>query len=135
MWTMEIFGKVFWMEQNLKEKIMDYDPTKKHSIYVTRMITEALQTHHQMFNESKRQKQYLPITIFFHKMEKNKCPLSKTPAILDTLLDAWRVLMVGISQRGIPSGGSWGWGSLMGNTKDEVFERYAKFPVSRPPSP
>ena len=25
-WTMEKFGEVFWMEQNLKEKIMDYNP-------------------------------------------------------------------------------------------------------------
>jgi hypothetical protein len=78
---MEIFGEVFWMEQNLKEKIMDYEPTKKRSIYVTRMITEDLQPLQQMFNESKRQKQYLDITIFFHKVEKKKCPLSKTPTI------------------------------------------------------
>ena len=26
MWTMEKIGEVFWMEQNLKEKIMDYNP-------------------------------------------------------------------------------------------------------------
>jgi hypothetical protein len=29
---MEISGKVFQMEQNLKEKIMDYDPMKKRGI-------------------------------------------------------------------------------------------------------
>ena len=42
MWTLEKFGEVFRMEQNLKEKIMDYDPMMKRSIRVTRMITEAL---------------------------------------------------------------------------------------------
>jgi hypothetical protein len=30
-------------------------------------------------------------------------------------------------------GGSLGEGSFTGNPKDEVFERYAKCPVSRPP--
>jgi hypothetical protein len=34
------------------------------------MITEALQPLHQKFNDSKRQKQYLPIMIFFLKVEK-----------------------------------------------------------------
>jgi hypothetical protein len=28
MWKMEIFGEVFWMEKNIKEKIMDYDPIR-----------------------------------------------------------------------------------------------------------
>jgi len=32
MWTLEKFGEVFRMEQNLKEKIMDYDPMMKRSI-------------------------------------------------------------------------------------------------------
>ena len=50
----------------------------KHSIKVTRMITEALQPLQQMFNELKRQKQQLPIMMFLHKAEKKKCPLSKT---------------------------------------------------------
>jgi hypothetical protein len=31
-----------------------------------------------MFNELKRQKQHLPITIFFHRMEKKKGPLKTT---------------------------------------------------------
>jgi hypothetical protein len=70
MWTLEKFGGVFRMEQNLQEKIMDYDPMKKHSIKFTHMITEALQTLHQMFNELKRQKQQLPITMFLYKVEK-----------------------------------------------------------------
>jgi len=29
MWTLEKFDEVFRMEQNLKEKIMDYDPMIK----------------------------------------------------------------------------------------------------------
>jgi len=70
MWTLEKFGKVFRMAQNLKEKIMDYDPMMKHSIKVTCMITEALQPLQEMFNELKRQKQQLPVTLFFHKVEK-----------------------------------------------------------------
>jgi len=35
MWTLEKIGEVFRMAQNLKEKIMDYDPLTKHSIKVT----------------------------------------------------------------------------------------------------
>jgi len=70
MWTLEKFGEVFWMAQNLKEKIMDYDPMMKRSIKFTPMITEALQPLQEMFNELKRQKQQLPITMFFHKVEK-----------------------------------------------------------------
>ena len=57
---------------------MDHDPVMKRSIIVTRMTTEALQPLQQMFNELKRQKQQLPITMFFHKVEKKKCLLSKT---------------------------------------------------------
>ena len=72
MWTMEKFGEVFWMAQNLKEKIMDYDPVMKYSIKVTCMITEALQPLQQMFNELKRQTQQLPIMMFFHKVKKKK---------------------------------------------------------------
>jgi hypothetical protein len=45
------------MEQNLKEKVMDYDPVMKRSIKVTRIITEALQPLQQMCNELERQKQ------------------------------------------------------------------------------
>ena len=58
------------MTQNVKEKIVDNDRMKKCSIKFTRMITEALQTPQQMFNELKSQKQQLPITMFFHKVEK-----------------------------------------------------------------
>jgi len=64
------------MEQNLK--IMDYDCMMKRNIKVTRMITEALKSLQEMFNELKRQKPQLPIMMFFHKVEKKKCPLSKT---------------------------------------------------------
>ena len=78
MWTMEKFGEVFRMEQNLKEKIMDYNPIMEHSTKVTRMITDASQPLQKMFNELKRQKQQLPIIMFFHKVENKKCPLSKT---------------------------------------------------------
>ena len=35
MWTMEKFGEFFSTEQNLKEKIMDYDTVMKRSIKVT----------------------------------------------------------------------------------------------------
>jgi len=42
-WTLEKFGEMFWMAQNVKEIIIDYDPMMKPSIKVTRMITEALQ--------------------------------------------------------------------------------------------
>ena len=55
LWTLKKFGEVFRMAQNLKEKIMDYDPMIKHSITVTRTITEALQPLQQMFNGLKRQ--------------------------------------------------------------------------------
>ena len=70
MWTMEKFGEVFRMEQNLKEKIMDYNPIMERSTKVTRMITDASQPLQKMFNELKRQKQQLPIMMFFHKVEK-----------------------------------------------------------------
>jgi hypothetical protein len=69
---LEKFGKVFQMAQNLKKKIMDYDTVMKHSFKVTRMVTEALQPLRQICNELKRQKQHLPITMFFHKVEKIK---------------------------------------------------------------
>jgi len=68
MWTLEKFGEGFRMEQNLKEKIMYYDPMMKRSIKVTRMLTEALQPLQQMINELKRQKQQLPLTMFFYKV-------------------------------------------------------------------
>jgi hypothetical protein len=51
--TLENFGEMFRMTQNVKEKIVDYDRMKKCSIKFTRMITEALQTPQQMFNELK----------------------------------------------------------------------------------
>ena len=70
MWTIEKFGEVFWIEQNLKEKIMDYNPMTERSTKVTRMITDASQPLQKMFNELKRQKQQLPIMMFFHKVEK-----------------------------------------------------------------
>ena len=41
------------------------------------MITEALQPPQQTFNELKRQKQQLPITMSSTWWRKNKCPLSK----------------------------------------------------------
>ena len=78
MWRVKKFGKMFWMAQNLKEIIMDYDPMMKRTIKVTRVITEALQPRQQMFNELKRQKQQLPITMFFHKVEK-KVPTIEDP--------------------------------------------------------
>ena len=56
-WTMEKFGEVFWMEQNLKEKIMDYNRMMEHSTEVTCMITDASQPLQKMFNELKGQKQ------------------------------------------------------------------------------
>jgi len=56
---------------------MDYDPKRKLRIKVTRMVTEALHSLQEMFNVLKRQKLQLPITMLFHKVEKN-CPLSKT---------------------------------------------------------
>ena len=65
-WTLEKFGEVFRMAQNLKEKIMDCDRMMQRSTKVTRMITEALQPLQQMFNELKRQKQQLPIMMFFN---------------------------------------------------------------------
>ena len=68
---MEKFGEVFWMEQNLKNKIMDYNRMTERSTKVTRMIKDASQTLQKMFNELKRQKQQLPIMMFFHKVEKN----------------------------------------------------------------
>jgi len=42
----------------------------KSSIKVTGVITEALQPLQERFNELKRQKQQLPITMRFHKVEK-----------------------------------------------------------------
>ena len=39
MWTLEKFGKVFQMKQNLKEKIMDYDRMIKRSIKFKHIIT------------------------------------------------------------------------------------------------
>ena len=58
---------------------MDYDPMMKRNINVTRMITEALQPLHQTLNELKRQKQQLPITMFFHKVEKRKVATNEDP--------------------------------------------------------
>jgi len=77
MWALEKFGKVFQMEQNLK--IMDYGRMMKCSIKVTRMLTEALHPLQEMFNELKRQKQQLPITMFFHKVEKKKVSTMEDP--------------------------------------------------------
>jgi hypothetical protein len=57
MWTLGKFGKVFRLEQNFEEKIMDYDPMMKRSIRITRMITEALRLLQQILNELKRQMQ------------------------------------------------------------------------------
>jgi hypothetical protein len=37
--------------------------------------------------------------------------------------------------RGIPCKGPWGMAALLGSPKDAVFERYARCPVGRPPSP
>jgi len=42
MWTLEKFGKLFQMEQNLKEEIMFYDRMMKRSMKFTRMITERI---------------------------------------------------------------------------------------------
>jgi hypothetical protein len=50
-WTLEKFGKVLRMAQNLNERIMDYDLMMKHSMKSTHMITEALQPLQEMFNE------------------------------------------------------------------------------------
>ena len=72
MWTLKKLGEVFQMAQNFKEKLMDYDPMMKHGIKFTRMITAAVQPLQLMFNELKRQKQQLPITMFFHKVKKIK---------------------------------------------------------------
>jgi hypothetical protein len=49
---------------------MDYDPMIEHSIKDIHIITEALQPLQQMFDEPKRNKQQLPITMFFRKVEK-----------------------------------------------------------------
>ena len=57
MWTLEKFGEVFQMVQNVKEKIMDYEPMMKLSVKFTRMITAALQPLQEMFDELKRRKQ------------------------------------------------------------------------------
>jgi len=57
MWTLEKFGEVFQMVQNVKEKIMDYEPMTKLSVKFTRMITAALQPLQEMFDELKRRKQ------------------------------------------------------------------------------
>ena len=72
MWTLKTFGEVFQMAQNLKEKIMDYDPIMKRSIKFTRMITEALQHLQQMFNGLKRQKQHPPHHIVLPQGQENK---------------------------------------------------------------
>jgi hypothetical protein len=79
MWTQEKYGEVFRIEQNLKEKIMDYDHMMKRSIRITPMITEALQPLQQMLKELKRQKQQLSITMFFHKLEKQKVSTIEHP--------------------------------------------------------
>ena len=62
-----------------KVKIMDCDPVRKRSTKVTRMITEALQPLQQMFNELKRQKKQLLLTMFFHKVEKRKVSTIEDP--------------------------------------------------------
>ena len=60
----------------------------KRSIKVTRVITEALQSLQKLFIELKRQKQQLPITMFFHKFEKIVCtiedpqPSSSAPDVI-----------------------------------------------------
>ena len=60
---------------------MVYDLVMKRSINVTRMMTEALQPLQQMFNELQRQKQKLPIKMFFHKIEKKKVHYRSPSAI------------------------------------------------------
>ena len=65
MWTLEKSGKVFQMEQKLNEEIMVYDRMMKRGMKFTRMIMESI-----CLMNCKRQKQQLPITMFFHKVEK-----------------------------------------------------------------
>jgi len=47
----------------------------------------------------------------------------------------WRALVMGHNSARDSIRGPGGRAPLMGNLKDEVFERYAKCPVSGPPSP
>lgn len=51
---------------------MEYDPQLEYNIKVTHMITEGLQPL-QHFDELKRKRQQLPITMFFQRFQqKNK---------------------------------------------------------------
>jgi hypothetical protein len=58
---------------------MDYDPMMERSIKVTRIITETLEPLQQMFDELKRKKQQLQITMFFKRLKNKLCPLSTIP--------------------------------------------------------
>jgi hypothetical protein len=52
-----------------------------------------------------------------------------------TLRDEWRALVVGQLSARYSIKGTLREGSFLGNPKDEVFERYAEYPVNGPPSP
>ena len=60
----------------------------KSSIKVTYLITEVSQPLQKIFNELKRQKRQLPLTMFFHKVEKKKGHYWRLLAI--NIICAWR---------------------------------------------
>lgn len=78
-WTLEKMREVFHMIQNVKEKIIDYDPSMERSIKVTRSITEAMIPLQQVYDELKRQQKQLPITMFFQKQGKEKVAITNDP--------------------------------------------------------
>lgn len=78
-WTLEKMREVFHMIQNVKEKIIDYDPSMERSIKVTRSITEAMIPLQLVYDELKRQRKQLPITMFFQKQGKEKVATTNDP--------------------------------------------------------
>jgi transposase-like protein/uncharacterized protein CbrC (UPF0167 family) len=64
-WTLEKFSAVFQQAQVLKDMILEYEPSMERSLCVTRGITACLQPLQDSFDDLKKKKKQLPITMFF----------------------------------------------------------------------
>ena len=68
---------------SLREAMMSFTLVRKWKFWIK--LTEALQPLRQIFNELKRQKQQLSITMFIHKVKKKNVHYRRPSAIKDHL--------------------------------------------------
>ena len=66
-WTLEKFSQIFAKAQSLENDVMEFDPSMERAIRVTRGITAALQPIRVLFNEAKKRRKQLPITMFLQR--------------------------------------------------------------------